>query len=176
MKLNVHDIDATPRELDYHEPTASLNADLVHGGVQDYEFDSDAAVHVTYYRNGDDLVFTGNVTGNVSGHCSRCLESYPFTLSSDFSFILVPRQETAEEVELSEEDMNLSFYDGDEVDLAPLIREQMILALPTKPLCSEDCKGLCPQCGVNRNLQACECREQTGDPRLAILKQFKPSR
>lgn len=173
MKLNVHDIDSAGKDLIFSEPTESLNADLIHGGVQDFEFLSDAQVRVQYHRTGDDLVFVGRISGDVIGHCARCLEPYPFELSSDFAFILVPKTEQTGELE---EDLDLSFYEGDEVDLAPLVREQLILALPTKPLCSEDCKGLCPQCGVNHNLQSCTCSDRGGDPRLAVLRNLKVSR
>lgn len=175
MKLNINDIDDSPRELTYREPTATLNADLVHGGVQDFEFQDEATVHLSYHRSGDDLVFTGEITGEVVGHCSCCLESYPFTLSSQLTLIMVPKEAASTEVDESDEDMNLSFYQGEEIDLSPLIREQLILALPTKPLCGDDCKGLCPQCGVNRNLQTCTCRDQGGDPRLAVLRNIKLS-
>ena len=63
--------------------------------------------------------------------------------------------------------------EGDAVDLSPLIREQIILALPTRPLCQEGCKGLCPQCGADRNAAPCGCPTMSGDPRLAVLRDLK---
>ncbi|HYD47089.1 MAG TPA: DUF177 domain-containing protein [Terriglobales bacterium] len=176
MKLNVHDIDAEVKDLIYSEPTEQLNAEIVHGGVQDFEFTDKAQVHLQYHRTGDDLVFLGRIAGKVIGHCARCLEPYPFDLAADCSLIVVPKPDVSEEAELADEDLNLSFYQGDEIDLSPLIREQLILALPTKPLCSEDCQGLCPQCGINRNQQSCDCSDQGGDPRLAVLRNLKVPR
>ena len=84
--------------------------------------------------------------------------------SSDLTFVLKPHVEDTAEHQLDAEDLSLSFYSGDEVDLAPLLREAMILALPTRPLCSEDCQGLCPHCGGNRNQGACSCHATEAKP------------
>jgi uncharacterized protein len=72
--------------------------------------------------------------------------------------------------------LGLSYYSTDEIDLAPLIAEQVILALPTRPLCSEDCRGLCEQCGINLNREACDCFVESGDPRMAIFRTLKVGR
>ena len=84
-----------------------------------------------------------------------------------------PLNAAAAEAELTEEDLSFSFYEGDEVNLAPLVRETLLLALPTKPLCREDCRGLCPRCGANRNGAECGCREEWRDPRLEVLRTLK---
>jgi uncharacterized protein len=94
-------------------------------------------------------------------------------LEKEFSRVLVPRSDLPSEVELNEEDLDLSFYEGDSVDLTPLIQEELVLALPTRPLCRETCKGLCPQCGANLNQQVCGCIPAVGDPRLAVLRSLK---
>ncbi|HWN67736.1 MAG TPA: DUF177 domain-containing protein [Haliangium sp.] len=72
--------------------------------------------------------------------------------------------------ELTDDDLDLYGYDGEEIDLTPLFRDQVVLAVPFAPLCSEDCKGLCPQCGVDRNLETCDCKPPV-DPRWAALQQ-----
>jgi uncharacterized protein len=74
--------------------------------------------------------------------------------------------------ELAEDDLDLYTYEGEEVDLSPLFREQVVLAVPFAPLCSEDCKGLCPQCGADRNLERCDCKPPV-DPRWAALQTLK---
>lgn len=87
----------------------------------------------------------------------------------------VPHEGEASEelgVELGDEDLDLYGYEGEEIDLAPMLREQLVLAVPFAPLCTEACKGLCPQCGGDRNQEACDC-EPPGDPRLAALKNLK---
>ena len=176
MKLNAHDIDEVAKELVYEESTEPLTGLLVHGDVCDFEFPTPAEVRVEYYRAGPELFFNGHIAGSVLGHCARCLEPYAFDLDTDFFFVLVPRAELADEMELHDEELDLSFYQGDEVDLTPLVREQIILALPSRPLCREDCRGLCPQCGANRNVQPCTCVEAGGDPRLAVFRHLKVGR
>ncbi len=104
--------------------------------------------------------------------CSRCLE--PFTMPVDAAFDLrfLPASELTEgeEHEVQDEDLDTSYYRDDAIDLNELLREQFYLALPMKPLCRDDCKGLCPQCGTNWNTGACTCTPEWEDPRLAALK------
>jgi uncharacterized protein len=173
MKLNVHEIEEAAKELVYEESTASLNTLLLHGQVCDFEFPAAAEVRVDYYRAGQELFFQGHIEGSVVGHCARCLEEYTFDIGKDFFVVLVPKAELPGEVALTDDDLDLSFYEGDHVDLSPLVREQIILALPTRPLCRDDCKGLCATCGENLNTQACACTARRGDPRLAVLSTLK---
>jgi uncharacterized protein len=79
-----------------------------------------------------------------------------------------------EEVELSDRDVVVGYYEGDRLDLGEVVREQVLLGLPLKPLCREDCHGLCPRCGKNRNAGACGCKpeEEAGDPRLEPLRKL----
>jgi uncharacterized protein len=174
VKLNVHDIEEVAKRLGFDEPTQDLNDLLVHGEVHDFDFPATVAVRLEYYRAGQELFFQGHISGNVTGHCARCLEEYPFTLGADFNVVLVPKTEAvAPEMELTADEVDLSVYEGEELDLSPLLREQIILALPTRPLCDDTCKGLCPNCGVNRNVESCRCAASAGDPRLAVLRNIK---
>jgi len=173
VKLNVHEIEEAAKELVYEESTDSLNALLLHGQVCDFEFPAAAEVRVDYYRAGQELFFQGHIDGSVVGHCARCLEEYTFDLGKDFFIVLVPKSDLPADVELSDDELDLSFYDGDHIDLSPLVREQIILALPTRPLCRDDCKGLCSTCGANLNTQACACTTSGGDSRLAVLRNLK---
>lgn len=170
MKLNIRDIDDVDRVLVYAESTEALNALLLHGSVRDYEIHAPAQVRLGYRRRGREIFFHGRVKSVAIGHCSRCLESYPFDVASDFSFVLVPKSPLPAELRLNEEDLDLSFYEGEEIDVSPLMLEQIVLALPTRPLCADTCRGLCPRCGCNRNVQSCGCAVEEGDPRLAVLR------
>ncbi len=77
-----------------------------------------------------------------------------------------------DEAEVREADTGVSFYKNDTIDLGEIMRDEFYLALPMKPLCRADCKGLCPVCGVNRNRETCTCREEWIDPRMEPLKKF----
>ncbi|MGH9368931.1 MAG: YceD family protein [Thermoanaerobaculia bacterium] len=106
--------------------------------------------------------------------CSRCLAAYPFAMDEPFSLVLYRRSAGLPDVrELSREDLNMSFYEGDSVDLAPIAEERVQMAIPMKPLCREECLGLCPRCGKDRNLAPCGCVEEEGDPRWGALAQWK---
>lgn len=99
--------------------------------------------------------------------CNRCLEEYSSSLEVPFS------EEFQEAVlETNEEDNDISYYQGDEIDITELVRESLLLAEPLKTLCREDCKGLCLHCGTNLNLTSCSCLENIVDPRLAVLQQL----
>ena len=83
---------------------------------------------------------------------------------------LTPRPATADSIELAADDLDVDFYDKDEIDLGAVIETETTLALPMKPLCRDGCLGLCPVCGGNRNLVRCACQQRAPDPRLAALK------
>ena len=114
----------------------------------------------------------GHLSAELEATCSRCLE--PFTIPVDQTFDLRYQPHTENtgegELEIEEDDLTTAFYENDEIDLGQLMREQFYLALPMKPLCSDDCKGLCPQCGTNLNTGTCSCDQQWTDPRLSVLK------
>ena len=106
--------------------------------------------------------------------CSRCLEETEVSSSSDFAYTMIPaKPETREDLELQAEELEISYYKGDFIDLAPVICEQIILQIPIKTLCREECKGLCPQCGTNLNVASCNCQAKIVDDRLAVLKNIK---
>jgi uncharacterized protein len=117
----------------------------------------------------------GHLTGEIELACSRCLEPFTLPVASDFDLRYVPRTENVGEGEreVEEDDLATAFYDNDQIDLTHLILEQFQLALPMKALCSDTCKGLCPQCGTNLNTGSCDCHPIWEDPRLAALKALK---
>jgi uncharacterized protein len=103
--------------------------------------------------------------------CSRCLEPFPLPVDAQFDLRYSPHSEnTGGEREVEEDDLAEAFYRDDVIDLGQLMEEQFYLALPMKPLCQADCKGLCTNCGTNLNVAACDCQVRWEDPRLAVLK------
>jgi uncharacterized protein len=116
----------------------------------------------------------GRVTTTLRMPCSRCLEPFDCPVDAEFDLRYQPHsQNTGEgEREVEEDDLTTAFYVNDEIDLGQLMKEQFYLSLPMKPLCRDDCRGLCPACGTNWNRGSCECRPEWEDPRLAALKTF----
>ncbi|HEY2989733.1 MAG TPA: DUF177 domain-containing protein [Candidatus Binatia bacterium] len=172
MKIAVTQIADTPKNLTFSEGTEELNQ-LYSGDVSDFRFPSTLEIRVAYHRSGTDLFFQGSIAGTIEGHCSRCLKGYTFPLDKRFDFVLVPDTRSAKSKELNQEDMGLSFYSEEEINLSPLIREQVLLALPTRPLCDENCRGLCPGCGIDLNQASCQCSSAKGDPRMAFFRDIK---
>ena len=121
-------------------------------------------------RDGEDVVVVGEIAATVPVVCGRCLEEFPVGVRANVDLRFIPRPSTGDRVELGRDDLDLDFYDHDELNLATLVESETALALPMKPLCQEDCRGLCLVCGANRNLVTCACPERVPDPRLVVLK------
>lgn len=175
MKISIDEIPQTPKEIFFSESVEELNKIYSQSNNREFGFPASLEVELRYSRSAADLFFDGRVSGELSGVCGRCVEEYRFALDHHFDFVLIPDPAKAgrKAGALHRDDLGLSAYSGDEIDLTPLIVEQVILALPTQPLCSEECRGLCTSCGVNLNRESCACQSQKGDPRLAVLKTLK---
>jgi uncharacterized protein len=117
----------------------------------------------------------GNICAEVELECTRCLQPVESLLEFSYEAVFVtPENYTEEkETELRAQDLEVSVFPGSEIDLTELAREQVLLNLPAKVFCTEDCKGLCQKCGANRNLIDCNCEEKEIDPRWAALKNLK---
>ena len=106
--------------------------------------------------------------------CSRCLASYPFENSEDFSLVLRKRPALGSgEIEVRSEELDEYFYEDPVISVEPIAEERIQMAVPMKPLCREDCRGLCPQCGQDLNVTACGCAVETDDPRWEALRVLK---
>lgn len=134
--------------------------------------------HLKVERNGEEVSVKGEIESTVLLQCSRCLVEYDSDLSFDVDLLYhsikeINREETHQ---ISEDEVGIGFYRNDELDVTEVVREQIILRLPMKPLCREDCRGLCPVCGIDLNLQQCDCRREFIDPRLEALKRLSSLR
>lgn len=177
MKLRVDDITAEAKELSFAEPEAEINRILEKGPLAEFHIDEPIGVTVSYYRAGTELFFEGGLHAATTATCARCAEEFAAPSDRHFRFVLAPKAVGfGQEKDLRDEDLEFSLYDGDQVDLSPLIREQFLLALPTRPLCRDDCRGLCPKCGINLNHAQCDCTVETGHPGLAALRNLKVGR
>jgi len=111
-------------------------------------------------KHGRDILVRGRVQGRLHLACSRCLEDFDAPVEGDFDLLLVPGPQPVrgEIEELSAPDLDVDYYSGEVLDLEAILREQIILLVPLKPLCTEDCQGICPRCGAVLNLEACSCK------------------
>jgi uncharacterized protein len=119
--------------------------------------------HTIVEKSGNKVKITIDTAFALTLKCSRCLEDFDRSFSTSDTYFVRPGHEEEPEKYLSEEDVYTIFAATQEVDTVPLIRDALILSIPMKPLCNEDCKGICPVCGANLNLQTCSHREGTSD-------------
>lgn len=146
-------------------------------------------------RTGEGVLLEGSLGLAVTAPCRRCLVPVELDLPVTFSLNLVPAPRVRpEETEVADDksdkkkkntdadeeagtfeldDAEHELFDGKTIHLDPIVREQVLLALPMNAICREDCKGLCAQCGQNLNEKKCGCEPKVVDPRLAVLKNIK---
>lgn len=127
--------------------------------------------------SSEEIRVHGHISGVLEGECDRCLEPAPFEINRDFELFYQPvaRRPAALDLELSPEDCEVGFYEGGGFELLDVLQEQVLLWLPMHWLCCDDCKGICPVCGENRNRVACSCQAAVFDDRWAALRAFRPS-
>ena len=172
MKIFLDDIpEADGLDVDVTEGEDVLNRSFCDGLESLLRFVSPVTgvFHVT--RRKRTLILDLAVKGTLAANCSRCLGEFDYLLDDVSRLTLFAREEGGEEEsdEISERD----YYDGESVDLGALLKEEIALKLPDKPLCSEGCKGLCPNCGKNLNEGSCACVGEDDGGRFGVLKKLK---
>lgn len=145
--------------------------------VQFVSGDEPLSIEVRLALAGNNVLANGRVTGRLRSVCGRCLAESEFVVNRAFRHVFIegkdPAADSAEEVIGETDDLNCTFFDGEEVDLLKLACDEIGLALPVNPLCRPDCRGLCPVCGADRNTETCGCVMDDEDPRWAALKDLK---
>lgn len=151
----------------------------VQGEDEEYRITAPVDLRIVIHKDHDRFRLVGTVKTELELACSRCLEPYRMPIDREFDLRYLPAgaaapdrndDEDDEGDAVEDDDVAITFYRDEHIDLNELLREQFYLALPMKPLCREDCQGICPQCGTNRNTTSCDCRPHLEDPRLAGLK------
>ncbi|WP_224249472.1 YceD family protein [Hyalangium gracile] len=191
MVVKIEQIQEAGLKLD--EPIAlELLQEVLGGSGQDTGFRATrpSTLHASLRKVSGGVLVQGSFTAHVAAPCKRCLVDVKLELPVSFTLNLVPESlvrgddildedekderaqgETGGSFEL--EDADEEVFDGKTIDLDPIVREQVLLALPMNAVCREDCKGLCAQCGQNLNEKQCGCEQKVIDPRLAPLMNIK---
>ena len=126
-------------------------------------------------RKGHEVRLRGKITAGAEVDCDRCLKTVVVPVETDFDVKYIPAADyrSSDAAELQEEDLSVSFFEGKTIDVDELVREQVLLAMPARALCNEECKGLCPVCGANRNTDSCNCDSREIDPRWDALRKHQ---
>jgi uncharacterized protein len=130
----------------------------------DIAFESPIEYELTVSKVESTVRVEGPVTCTMRLVCDRCLETFPFPVSAHLDIELAPVADRPKlpELELTGGQMDVYYFEGDELDLEPYVYEEVMLTIPIKALCTEACKGICPACGKNQNLESCECGASKG--------------
>ncbi|HEY8459643.1 MAG TPA: DUF177 domain-containing protein [Blastocatellia bacterium] len=139
----------------------------------DFELKEPPLVEGRAMRAGQDIRLRGEIKAGISAPCDRCLSEVEIPARIPFDLFYAPVEPGAPgERELFERDLDFGSYENDQIDLDELVLEQLELSLPSRVLCREECRGLCPQCGADLNIEQCECKPQI-DPRWRALADLK---
>jgi uncharacterized protein len=151
-------------------------AEVSMGDEDAYRVAAPVALAFDVHKDKEKFRLSGSVRTELELACSRCLEPFRLPVDRTFDLRYLPQSEasTDAETEVGDEDLETSFYRDEQIDLNELLREQFYLALPMKPLCTDECRGLCAQCGTNLNTGTCDCAPAWDDPRLAPLRGLTP--
>ena len=172
MFFHVRDLELKPVRFDVELPAGSIEfldpklkqaAPLRASGQAELVLGSLGEIRVT-----------GQVQVRMQAECDRCLEPAEFPVDSSFELYYRPVADGyGEEKVLDPGEVEIGFYDGDGLELNDVLREFVLLALPMRKLCDENCKGICPACGQNRNQSECHCQTSVDNDRWAALKEMR---
>ena len=172
MFFHIRDLELRPARFDVEMPAGSIEF----GDVklrQTGTLKAAGKVELVMGSLGE-IRAKGHLAAPMEADCDRCLEPAAVPIDSDFELYYRPVSEGyGEEKSLDSGETEMGFYEGDGLELNDVLREFVLLSMPMQRLCRQDCKGICPVCGQNRNLTECGCQPASVDDRWAALKELK---
>jgi uncharacterized protein len=178
MFLDIKDLELHP--LDFEEVFQPGVIDLGGDVRQRGPLKTSGRAEVVEEHHGkhqviQDLRLRGRLSAKLELQCARCLDPVPQDVNREFELLYRPLGVDAgkDELSVTDAEAEIGYYQGEGILLEDVLREQVLLALPLKITCREDCKGLCPQCGKNLNQEQCSCSTSVEDPRWAALKEVR---
>ena len=175
MKVHLEEIKDKPKVFSVEEPIETFPILVASQDSGECRFLSPLKLWLTISREFDHIRVNGRVETRVGLTCSRCLVPYESGVVSSFTIFYSRAADGPQdaEIELAEADLVSATYTGDEIDLSPEIAEQVMMEVPLKPLCKEECVGLCNKCGADLNSNECGCDRSELNFKMSVLKSFK---
>ncbi len=133
-----------------------------------FSFNKPVCVKGSIFNDGETLEFNANIKGSTNVVCSRCLAPLEYEFDFDFTEYL-KQQDGMTDVD---DESDIILFSGNSIDISDIILNNFLTGMPGKYLCSESCKGVCPDCGANLNVEQCSCNKDNIDPRFAVLKEL----
>ena len=170
MFLNIKEMEV--RRIQFDESFEMGEIDLADVGLRQLTPIHAVGSATLLDNTGGEIRVQGRYTGTLEADCDRCLALTRFPLEKSFDLFYRPPLDNLEtdEIKIDEGEAEIGFYEGLGLELADLIKEQILLALPMQRICREECEGICPVCGANRNEVPCECHVKPADDRWIALK------
>lgn len=167
MKITIPDIPDEGLSLDIDEKISPGDGSEV----------ALVSAHLELYKTVQEIIISGGIKTRIKFQCSRCLKEFDRELDIPVSVVYHPIEDMrAERHELKDDEMDMGFYKGDVLDLQDVLKEQVLLSMQMKPLCDENCRGICPKCGKDLNVDVCHCESKETDSRLEVLKNLLEKR
>jgi uncharacterized protein len=162
MKIRIPDIPKEGLDLEIQE---TIDIETVSTPIR-------ASIRIE--KLGTEVLVKGDLKTELKFQCSRCLKDFYRDYAIPVNVVYHPVEELKEEEyhEVTNEELDTDFYRGEELDLLSLLKEQILLVMPMKPLCTELCRGICPVCGADLNVDTCACSLKKADPRFEGLKKL----
>jgi uncharacterized protein len=178
MEFKVNELEREPAEFDLRLAQGAIN--YGEEGEQAGELVTSGLAEVIHEHRGPkeivaDIRLRGRCAGRFLISCARCIEPVEVPIVAEFDLVFRPLEADADAPErsITASETEIGYYQGDGLLLEDVLREQVLLSLPVRTLCKPDCKGLCPRCGANRNLQPCSCDQGPNDPRWEALTELR---
>jgi len=171
MKIKIHDITDAGLSLDVTE-----EGNIIEGLASplDFVFKTPVKAHFDMMRSGREIQVVGSMEAGLGVVCSRCLKPFDYALETDFQIFYSLGAEKEREKELLPADVDVNYITGEDLDTTEMLLAQLALDIPVKPLCRQDCFGLCARCGADLNAGPCSCpTEEKHESKFAKLKDFK---
>jgi len=178
MFISVEELEARP--IEFHEEFAPDVIDLGPDVHQATPLKSSGRATLVEEHNGhkgviQDIRLVGDLVTAIEVSCARCLDPVRCEVAKPFDLLYRPQGSDAgrEEISVTQAEADIGYYQGEGLLLEDVLREQILLAVPIKTVCREECRGLCPRCGRNLNTESCDCAEPLTDPRWDALKKLR---
>jgi uncharacterized protein len=178
MFIDIHDLELHPIEFDSEFQPGKI--DLGPDVRQQTALKAKGTAELLEEHEGrgkkiPDIRLVGSLSTRLEASCARCLEPVALDVAREFDLLYRPEGVDAgkDEISVTQAEAEIGYYTGEGLPLEDFLCEQVLLSVPIKTVCREDCKGLCPYCGKNLNVESCSCKVEPKDPRWDALKSFK---
>ncbi len=175
MRIRVDEIPESGRFLHFHWDDSRFRQFLPEEDPFEFKLIRPLNVDLEIHKRSDHIRVQGTLQGTLQVTCHRCLKPFSWPLDEKVEVLLVQEDslERSEEIELEAKDLDYEFFDGIIIEIDQLVAEQIFLALPVKILCSENCRGLCSNCGADLNEEPCSCEKNSARSPIVGLEAMK---